>query len=76
MGTRGADAAKVRGSIPSRATHVHTRSTEARSVLPKHTGAPNECRCAVSVPWPFLLFAILMMIVCPKTLGNLGKFNS
>lgn len=76
--------AKVRGSIPSRATRAskctHSVSTEARSVCFLNT---RELRMNADVLSAYLghsclffFFSILMMIVCLKTLGNLGKLKT
>lgn len=55
---------------------MYTVKALSLGLFPKHTGAPNDCRCALSTPWPFLLFVIFTMVVCTKTLGNLGKLYS
>lgn len=71
MGKHGADAAKVRGSIPSRAMNAE----EVWSVFPKHTGTPNGCRCARSKPWLFLLFCYSNDDCLPEVSLQLREFK-
>lgn len=71
MGKHGADAAKVRGSIPSRATNAE----EVWSVFPKHNRTPNGCRCARSRPWLFLRFCYSNDDCLPEVSLQLREFK-